>query len=175
MIEDSKLQPGDEAPSFALFDQSGEPVSLEDYAGEWLVVWWIPSTMAEMTPACCDQIARGFGEHAAENPDLNIVGLSFDTADQMRVFAQRGTVLFPLLSDESRVTGKAYGVYRGDEDEWNCFPRKRAFLVDPDGRIAKVYLNIDPDLFVHEVIHDLEQLAPRKPSFLERVLTTLKG
>lgn len=172
---DSKLQVGDKAPAFSLRDQFNDVVSLDHYGGQWLVVWWIPSTMAEMTPACCDQIARGFGEHAAENPDLNIVGVSFDPPEQMRVFAQRGTVLFPLLSDESKETGKAYGVYRGDEDEWNCFPRKRAFLVAPDGRIAKVYLNIDPDLFVHEVLDDLEELAPRKAGLFGRVLASLKG
>lgn len=158
------LEVGQKAPDFALTDQNGQTIRLGDYSGQWAVIWWIPSTMAEMTPACCDQIARGFGEHAAESPDLNVIGLSFDNPDMMRTFAQRGTVLFPLLSDETRETGKAYGVYRGDADEWNCFPRKRAFLVDPAGNVARVYLNIDPDLFVHEVISDLRELVGLPPA-----------
>lgn len=171
----SILEIGDTAPAFALHDQRDNRVALADYRGQWVVVWWIPSTMAEMTPACCDHIARSFGEHAAEQDSLNVLGLSFDTPAQMRDFAKRGSVLFPLLSADVE-TGKTYGVYRGDEDEWNCFPRKRAFLVDPDGRIAKVYFNIDPDLFVHEVVADLEELAPAKRGgIFGRVLSSLKG
>lgn len=164
---------GDEAPDFWLPNQHGDFTGLSDYDGRYVVVWWIPSTMAEMTPVCCDTIARSFGEHVLENPGLNVVGLSFDDIDLMRVFARRATVDFPLCSADIE-TGKAYGVYRGDEDEWNCFPRKRAFLVAPDGRIAKVYLNIDPDLFVPEVLADLAELAPKRGLF-GRVLSGLKG
>lgn len=170
----SNLHVGDVAPPFTLTDQHGDRISLGYYLGDFVVVWWIPSTLASMTPACCDHIARGFGEHAEET-GLNVIGISFDTPEQMKEFARRSSTTFPLLSDESKETGKAYGVYRGDNDEWNCFPKKRAFLVDPNGRIAKVYLNIDPDLFVHEVLDDLEELAPRKGGLLSRALSALKG
>lgn len=170
---ESSLQVGELAPVFTLTDQQGQVVRLEDYTGEYVVVWWIPSTMVDrMVNNCSREMASSFVKHADE---LNVIGLSFDPPELMYDFARRGGVSFPMLSDESKETGKAYGVYRGDEDEWNCFPRKRAFLVDPDGRIAKVYMNIDPDLFVHEVLDDLEELAPRKAGLLGRVLASLKG
>lgn len=165
------LTVGDQPPSFALHDHLGDRVALDDYAG-WRLVWWIPSTMAEMTPPCSDQIAQGFTTH--DDPRLTVFGMSFDERRLLAEFVRRSAITFPMLSADKE-TGQVWGVYRGDEDEWNCFPRKRAFLLDPHGRIAKVYLNIDPDLFVHEVIADLDELAPRKTSLLERVLTTLKG
>lgn len=165
------LTVGDVPPVFALPDQYDDRTQLDDYVG-WRLVWWIPSTMVEMTPPCSDQIAKGFTNH--DDARLTVFGMSFDSPEMLREFARRGAVTFPLLSADKE-TGQVWGVYRGDEDEWNCFPRKRAFLLDPDGRIAKVYLNIDPDLFVHEVLTDLDELAPRKPGLLERVLTSLKG
>ena len=171
---DSILQPGDMAPAFELQDQNGDFVGLSDYRDDYVVVWWIPSTMASMTPACCDHIARGFGEHAEET-GLNVIGISFDTPAEMKEFARRSSTTFSLLSDVTKETGKAYGVYRGDDDEWNCFPKKRAFLVDPDGRIAKVYMNIDPDLFVHEVLDDLAAVTPKRGGLLGRALAALKG
>lgn len=154
----SRLAEGDQAPPFRLQDQTGNFVSLDDYAGRWLVVWWIPSTMAGMTPACCDKIANAFGAQAAAHPDLNVVGLSFDNRTLMRTFAMRGLVRFPLLSDETKEVGEAYGVRRGEGVDWDCFPMKRAFLVNPDGRIHKIYMNIDPDFFVLEVIEDLAHI-----------------
>lgn len=173
---ESSLKVGDEAPAFALVDQDDQIVRLSDYDGTYVVVWWIPSTVTDrMVNNCSRDMAGSFVKHLDHHPELNVVGASFDPPDLMRDFATKAGVLFPMLSDESKETGKAYGVYRGDEDEWNCFPRKRAFLVAPDGRIAKVYLNIDPDLFVHEVLADLEELAPRKAGLLGRVLATLKG
>lgn len=151
------LSEGDTAPDFELQDQRGNTVSLSDYQGSWVVVWWIPSTIAEMTPPCCDKIANGFGANLARRPELNVVGLSFDTRLDMRTFAMRALVVFPLLSDESKEVGEAYGVRRGEGKDWDCFPIKRAFLVDPQGKIEKVYMNIDPDFFVPEVLHDLNE------------------
>lgn len=172
MIDRGTLQPGDVSPVFALYDQRGDRIQL-DHAPGWRLVWWIPSTMAEVAPPCSDQIAKGFTNH--DDDRLTVFGMSFDTPDLLKTFARRAGVSFSILADESMETGKVYGVYRGDEDEWNCFPRKRAFLVAPDGRIAKVYFDIDPDLFVHEVLDDLNELAPRKTSIFGRVLSSLKG
>ena len=164
------LHTGDVAPAFKLPNHRGELIGLAHYEG-WRLVWWIPSTMVEHASSCGDNIARGFATH--EDDRLVVLGLSFDEPKLLKEFIRRGGIDFPLLTADVE-TGKAYGVYRGDEDEWNCFPRKRAFLVDSDGRIAKVYLNIDPDLFVHEVLADLEELAPRR-GLLGRVLSSLKG
>lgn len=167
------LQVGDLAPDFLLFDQTGqEPRHALSQYGGWKLIWWIPSTMVEHASGCSDRIANGFTTHGDER--LAVFGLSFDDAKLAKEFYRRAAMDFPLLTADVE-TAKAYGVYRGDEDEWNCFPRKRAFLVDPDGRIAKVYLNIDPDYFVHDVLDDLAELAPRKTGILGRVLASLKG
>lgn len=159
------------APTFSLTDQFGNKVSLEDYLGKWVVVWWIPSTMADMTPACCDTIAKGFGHVAGHHPELNVIGLSFDTPYEMKKFAVRGNIMFPLLSDETKLVGEAYGVRRNDE--WDCFPKKMAFLVNAKGDVVKTYNNIDPDFFVDEVIHDLDSfgvIKDDKPSLFRRLI-----
>lgn len=166
------LSVGDIAPAFELTNSFGESRSLAGTAG-WRLVWWIPSTLVEHAGGCGDRIATSFGSH--NDPRLAIFGMTFDPKSLTSEFVRRNFIDFPLLTADVE-TGKDYGVYRGDEDEWNCFPRKRAFLVDPHGRVAKVYKNIDPDLFVHEVIADLDELAPQQPTgFFGRVLASLKG
>ena len=146
---------GDKAPAFSLTNQFGKTTSLSDYEGKWLAVWWIPSTMADMTAACCDTSAKGFGQAMSNYPQVNVVGLSFDTPYEMKKFATRGSILFPLLADTTKEVGEAYGARR--YDDWDVFPKKMAFLVNPEGVIEKVYRNIDPDLFVDELVYDLDQ------------------
>lgn len=169
----SSLNVGDDAPLFRLPDQHEDLIGLADFDGRWVVVWWMPSTMVEHARSCSDHVASQFAHHLEGRPELGVLGLSFDPPELSRAFVRRGALPFPMLTADVE-TGTDYGVYRGDEDEWNCFPRKRAFLVAPDGRIAKVYLNIDPELFVHEVLNDLEELVPRR-GFLGRALAVLKG
>lgn len=149
------LEAGDVAPEFTLLSQTGAEISLGDYAGRYVLVWWIPSTMQEMTPACCDKVAKGFASETLTHPELNVIGLSFDSPEMMASFAQRAMILFPLLSDESKAVGEAYGVRRGEGRDWDSFPMKRAFLIGPNGLIEKVYKNIDPEYFVPEVLADL--------------------
>ena len=165
------LNIGDKAPELGIKSQFGKTVTLGDYSGQWLLVWWIPSTMAEMTPACCDSIAKGLGAAVAEHPQINVVGLSFDTPTQMSQFASRGAIQFPLLADTDKTVGEKYGVVR--EGEWDCFPKKMAFLVNPGGNVEKIYRNIDPDFFVDEVVHDLDALdvvSDNKPSLFRRLI-----
>lgn len=164
---------GDEAPWFALPNPQGDLIGLDDYDGRYVLVWWLPSTLVEHCTGCSDRIANDFMVHL-EDDQLDVLGLSFDNGERLLSFARRAEITFPMLTADIE-TATAYGVYRGDEDEWNCFPRKRAFLVAPNGRIAKVYLNIDPDFFVHEVIDDLNEIAPRKGGLFGRVLASLKG
>lgn len=156
------IEPGDIAPLCSGIDQHGNDVALADYHGQWVVVWFIPSTMASMTPACCDHIAEKFGAAVEEHPELNVIGVTFDTPQQVRDFARRALVFFPVLSDTTKEVGEAWGVRRGEGVEWDCFPMKRAFLVSPSRVVARRYDNIDPDLFVDEVVADLAELAPKK-------------
>lgn len=148
---------GDLAPDFTLTDQFGNAVTLSDYRGRWTLVWWIPSTMAEMTPSCADRLARKFGEVVSE-AGLAVVGMSFDDQKMLLKFAQRASVLFPLVTDEGRVLADEYGVRR--HDEWDCFPRKVSFLVSPDGYVAEVFRNIDADYHVAEVQAAIDRLSP---------------
>lgn len=166
------VQEGSPAPHFRLLDQYGAAVDLDTYSDGWKLVWWLPSTLVEHASGCGDRIASGFAQHAAQAPELAVLGLSFDDQQQSREFARRATITFPMLTADIE-TGRAYGVYR-ENDEWSCFPRKRAFLVAPDGLVAKVYTNIDPDFFVHEVLADMEDLRRHRGVF-QRVLTALKG
>lgn len=165
------INPGDRVPQFSLVSQFGKPVSSDDYLGQYVVYWWIPSTMADMTPACCDTIAKGFISAVNKHTGINIVGMSFDTPYEMKKFATRASILFPLLSDETKEVGQAFGVRRNDE--WDVFPLKRAFLVGPDGLVVKRYDSIDPDFFVDEVVYDLNShnvIEDEEPSLYRQLI-----
>lgn len=166
------LEVGDTAPDFALQNQFDQPVRLRDVAG-WRLVWWLPTTAVGIAPPCSQQIARTFAEQ--ETDRLTVLGLTFDDPKVLYEFSRSAGVLFPMLS-ATRAVGTQYGTYRGADDEWECFPRKRGFLVDPEGRIVKVYRNIDPDFFVPEVLADLDELVPKtQPGLFSRVLASLKS
>lgn len=169
------LQVGDEAPSFTLPNQHGGVTSLSDFQDQWLLVWWIPSTLVEQTKPCCDKVAKAFGASFAEHPELNVVGISFDAMDMMKTFAMRALIAFPVLSDHTKQVGEAYGVRRGEGKDWDSFPLKRAFLVDPDGGIDKIYDSIDPDFFVAEVLDDLAVRRGLKPQYQQAVVPEWAG
>ena len=104
-----RLDVGQTAPAFTLTDQDGRAVSLTDYAGRRLIIFFYP---AAMTPGCTteacdfrDSLDRLRGE------GYEIVGISPDTADKLREFADKESLTYPLLSDADRAVLDAYGAY----------------------------------------------------------------
>ena len=137
-----ELHPGDDAPSFTLLDQTGSPVSLSDFKGRKVLVYFYPKAD---TPGCTTQscvlrdVASGIG-------DTVILGISPDKPAKQAKFDAKYGLGFPLLADEDHTVADAFGVW----GEKSMYGRKymgiirSAFLVDEDGRIARAWYSVKP-------------------------------
>jgi len=148
---------GDAAPAFDLPDQNGQSRSLTEFRGKWLVLYFYPR---DDTPGCTVQAGR-FRDEASAFEALGAVvcGVSVDSSESHADFAQDQQLAFPLLSDKGGVTAARYGSL------WNLgllkFAKRNTFLIDPVGRVARVYLSVDPAHNTGQVIADLRELQRR--------------
>src|SRR5688500_13557846 len=108
------LKPGDAAPDFATTDERGNVVRLADFRGKTVVLWFYPKAD---TPGCTRE-GCAFRDLAAEfaAKDAVILGVSFDTPEENRSFAQKFGFKFPLLCDVDRELGLAYGACETPEE-----------------------------------------------------------
>jgi thioredoxin-dependent peroxiredoxin len=138
----ARLEPGDPAPAFTLVDQSGAEVSLADFAGRKVLVYFYPKAD---TPGCTTQscLLRDVVDRVGTTA---IVGISPDPVSRQARFDRKYGLGFPLLSDEDHHVAEAYGVWA----EKSMYGRKymgivrSAFLVDEDGRVAEAWYKISP-------------------------------
>src|SRR5579875_2651322 len=132
----TRLAVGDPAPDFTLPDADGKSVSLADYRGRKVVVYFYP---AAMTPGCTKQ-ACDFRDSLAslQAAGYSVLGISPDQPAKLAKFRDRDAVTFPLLSDADKATLSAYGAY----GEKTMYGKKvtgvirSTFVVDEDGKIA---------------------------------------
>ncbi len=145
---------GDPAPAFRLQDQNGEWHSLGDYGGRWVALYFYPK---DDTPGCTTE-ACAFRDDIFQFKQLGvqIIGVSVDDVASHEAFARKYQLPFPLLADSSRETAGAYGVLRN----FGLFKiaSRQTFIIDPDGRIAKHYAQVDPDQHSAQVLADLRTL-----------------
>ena len=88
-----------------------------------------------------------------------IVGASFDTPEANKQFADAEGFPYRLLSDHDRSVGRAYGVAKGPDEQYADFPRRRSFLIDPDGVVRKIYDVTDTAAHPQQVLDDLIALG----------------
>lgn len=149
------LKPGDEAPDFALPDQNGELRKLSDYRGKWILLYFYPKddTPGCTAEACALRDAWGeFGSHKAV-----VLGVSIDSVKSHDKFVTKYELPFTILSDEKRDVVKLYGVwlkkkFMGKEYMGTA---RRSFLIDTQGKIAKIYQEVKPANHAGEVLKDL--------------------
>lgn len=159
-MRDGDLGPGMPAPDFELTDQNGEVHRLADYRGRWLVMYFYPR---DDTPGCTAQ-ACGFRDDVAHFRTLGaqVLGVSVDSAESHARFAEKYGLPFPLLADKGGEVARAYGSLR------NLgvmkMARRHTFIIDPDGRVARVYRDVDPKTNSAEVIAELARLQERSGS-----------
>lgn len=134
------LNPGDKAPGFSLLDQNGEQVSLDQFNGRKVLVYFYPKAD---TSGCTTQ-ACGLRDIAADIGDTGVVGISPDKPADQKKFDDKYTLGFTLLADEDKATCEAYDVWK----EKSMYGRaqmgvlRSAFLVDEDGHLAEVWYDI---------------------------------
>jgi thioredoxin-dependent peroxiredoxin len=151
----TRLAPGDAAPDFTLPDADGQNVSLKDYRGRRVVVYFYP---AAMTPGCttqaCDFRDNLESLHAA---GIDVIGISKDKPEKLAKFRERDSLTFPLLSDPELDVHKAYDVY----GEKTMYGKKimgvirSTFVVDADGKLEQAQYNVRATGHVAKLRRDL--------------------
>lgn len=145
---------GQPAPQFELPDQQGQVRRLADWRGKWLVLYFYPK---DDTPGCTTE-ACNFRDDWLKLQALGaeVVGISVDTSVSHAAFAQKFKLPFPLLADAKAEVAARYGAL----SDWLLFKlaKRYTFVVDPQGRIAKVYRSVDTDKHSAEILADLQRL-----------------
>jgi peroxiredoxin Q/BCP len=132
------LKVGDVAPDFTVRAHTGEDVSLKDFKGRRVVLWFYPKAD---TPGCTAEGCgfrdrqQGYAEKNAE-----ILGVSFDTVEENRAFAEKFNFPFRLLCDTKREIGMAYGAC-DSADAGHA--RRITYVIDEDGRIAQAFEQVN--------------------------------
>jgi peroxiredoxin Q/BCP len=138
----ARLEPGDKAPTFTLPDADGKTVSLSDYKGSRVIVYFYP---AAATPGCTKQ-ACDFRDSLAElnGAGLDVVGISPDKPEKLAKFRDAEGLTFPLLSDPERKVLAAYGAF-GEKKMYGKTVQgviRSTFVVDEKGKIAEAQYNV---------------------------------
>jgi peroxiredoxin Q/BCP len=148
------LETGQAAPDFVLPDQDGKTRKLADWRGKWLVLYFYPKND---TPGCTTE-ACNFRDDWLLLQELGaeVVGVSVDTSAAHAAFAQKYKLPFPLLADAQGEVATRYGAL---SDWWVYkFAKRQTFIIDPQGRIARIYRSVDSDRHSVEIVADLRQL-----------------
>ena len=151
-----KLDAGDIAPGFTLPDQDGKPVSLADFAGKQVVVYFYPR---DDTPGCTKEACQ-FNDNLAafKKAKLPVLGISADTAAKHQKFREKYGLKFPLLTDADHEVGEAYGAW----GEKTMYGKKMigvirsTFLVAADGTIDRAWYHVKADGHAAKVLAELE-------------------
>ncbi|MFE4107497.1 thioredoxin-dependent thiol peroxidase [Almyronema epifaneia] len=153
------LNPGDSAPDFSLPDAAGKLVSLSDFAGQRLVLYFYPR---DNTPGCTKE-ACGFRDvyPRYQEQSVAVLGISTDDAKSHTKFATKYELPFPLLSDAEGQVASAYGSYGLKKFMGKAYMgiSRSTFIIGPDGRIEKIYRKVKPASHATEVLEDLAALS----------------
>jgi len=140
-----ELKKGDKAPAFRLSDQNGKPLSLKDYSGRKLLIYFYPKAD---TPGCTKQsCAVSESLPVLGEAGVDAIGISPDTPADQKKFDIKYGLGFPLLADEDHAVAEAYGVW-GEKSMYGKTSMgiiRSAFLVGENGRLIAVRYKISPD------------------------------
>lgn len=149
------LVSGQPAPAFTLPDQQGKPLTLANYRGQWVVLYFYPK---DDTPGCTKE-ACSFRDDLAQLKKLGaqVIGISVDDTDSHAKFAAKYHLPFPLLADKDGKTADSYGALR--DFGIIKIAKRYTYLIDPQGKIAKTYLDVDTSRHSQQIITDLKTLT----------------
>ena len=151
-----KLKIGDTAPDFEILDQNSKSHSLSEYRGKWLLLYFYPKDDTEgCTKQACVIRDDFFG---FKKLGVKIVGISEDSIEVHRSFADEYSLPFALLSDGEKEVAKLYGVWGRSAGHKYDGTQRTSFLIDPAGKIVKIYENVKPAEHSKEVLEDLEKM-----------------
>jgi thioredoxin-dependent peroxiredoxin len=150
---------GAKAPDFTLKSQEGKTVSLHDFKGKWVVLYFYPK---DFTQGCTIE-AHNFQADQPKYDKLNaaIVGVSVDPVDSHVEFCTKENLTFKLLADVDHKVVNMYGSTQ-TLGKLGDVAARNTFLVDPKGVIRKVFLKVDPNPHSKEVLAAIEELQKQK-------------
>jgi thioredoxin-dependent peroxiredoxin len=153
------LEQGTQAPDFTLPDQDGEPVSVSDFRGHPVVLYFYPKAD---TPGCTTQ-ACGIRDHSAdyEAAGAVVLGVSPDSVSAIKKFHDRQSLNFTLLADQEHAVADLYGTW-GEKSMYGktyLGVMRSTFVIDPEGRVARVFPKVSPKTHDEIVLAALGELG----------------
>jgi len=151
---------GSLAPQFTLTSQEGTPVSLKDYRGQWVVLYFYPK---DFTSGCTIE-AHNFQRDQPQYQQKGavVLGVSLDSADSDKQFCTKEGLNFKLLSDTDHNVSSAYGSLT------NLglvkFASRHTFIINPEGKVAKEFTEVNPNKHSEEVLSALAELQKQSPA-----------
>jgi peroxiredoxin Q/BCP len=151
------LNEGDEAPDFELEDQDGNPVRLSSLRGTPVVLYFYPKAD---TPGCTTQ-ACGIRDRSADYEGTAVLGVSPDKPAALRKFADKYELPFTLLADTEHEVAERYGVWVEKSMYGRTYwgNQRATFVIDADGRVARVFPKVSPKTHDEELLKALDELA----------------
>lgn len=155
----AELALNSQAPDFTLPDQDGQNHALADYRGRWVVLYFYPK---DDTPGCTKE-ACNFRDsfHELTKLGVAVLGVSKDSVRSHQKFAAKYNLTFPLLSDPDHAVIEQYGAWAPKKFMGREFlgTLRMSYLISPEGRVAKVYPQVNPTQHVTDILADLQGLA----------------
>lgn len=154
----AKLKIGDKAPVFKLPDQNGDVHSLAEYKGKWVLLYFYPK---DDTPGCTKEACL-IRDNFPDFKKLKVVvfGISTDSVKSHKKFADKYNLPFVILADEDKDIVKKYGVWGKKKfmgrEYMGTF--RTSFLIDPSGKIARIFEKVNPETHAGEVLTELKLL-----------------
>ncbi len=144
------LKVGEPAPEFTQITHQGKSLSLGDLRGRKVLLWFFPEAGS---PGCTTE-AKSFQDQRAyfDENNVAVLGASFNTLEENAEFAQKHGLDFPLLCDIGRALALAYGACDNSKAR---YPERISVLIDEQGRVARIYDNVDPRDHAARVLADL--------------------
>lgn len=151
---------GKAAPKFKLTSDQGKPTALKDLRGKWVVLYFYPKDFTGGCTLEARNFQRDLGEYAKRK--AVIVGVSVDTAESHKEFCAKEGLSFRLLSDPDTKVSSAYNSLM--EYQGNKLSARNTFVIDPKGRLVRVFEKVKPAGHSEEVLAALDELQKRKSS-----------
>ena len=143
---------GDKAPCFTLVDTNNNEVSLTDFLGKRVVLYFYPK---DSTPGCTRQACAFAGLYKEfERHGARVIGISKDSVASHQKFAEKYNLPFVLLSDPDRIAIEAYGVWQEKKmcGKTGMGVVRTTFIIDEQGNIAKIMQKVKPDTNAQEIL-----------------------
>ncbi len=153
------IPPNQPAPDFTLPDDTGKMVSLSDFRGKPVILYFYPK---DDTPGCTTEACAFRDDYSAyENTGVVILGVSPDSVKSHAKFKQKYQLPFPLLADEGHKVCDLYGVWGPKKFMGKSYEGvlRTTFLIGPDGNIVKVFENVKPAGHSQEILEALKPVA----------------